>query len=396
MRLWLLFGVAALLRRDCPSRLQQALAAAEAEPAVAAAPQGAPLRQDRALARVFWALQDGCAQEYRRWERSRLPAECRAKFDAFASEGVPASAPLAPWRDPARSNSTAIAYLVSVSDPEALPLVLRTFRRLHRPGDTFLYLVDSKAAPGYAVKLEAALEAAIPRSGAKVLPARDHSVMYFYPRVDAVLDGLRTLVSEGQWSYAVHLSEHDYPLHRAALHELAARTEPRERRLVLDSVPRRTNGREDDWYWWRQHTAVFVCGDHAAPDPGVTFPDESLPLARGSEWFALPREVVEYVVAPPAAAAPGVQSFVDVMKHRWSVDEVFWPTLLRAVPGLERPQQPGWYVQWDAQHGHSPDTFVGATLASHRAAILDSDRLFVRKVSLPGSKELLDTLDTRP
>jgi len=370
---------------------------------VQAAPPSAPVHAERAQARAFWALRQGCGEAYRRWERARLPAACQAEFASGAWRSaleVPAGGlPLRRWNESAeaaRRGNGSIAYLVSVSQPSALPLVLRTFRRLHRPGDRFVYLVDTAAAPGYDAQLAAALEQTVPASGAKVLAARSHSVMYFWPRVDAVLGGLQALLNEGSWSYAVHLSEHDYPLRPQQLHRLAAQTAPGQRPLVMDAVPRTVS---DDWYWWRERTAVFTCGRTAAPDPDATFPDDALEsrgvrLHRGSEWFALPREVLEYVVQDPTAA-PGVSSFVSLLQHRWSVDEVFWPTLLLSVPGLARPVAPGWYVQWDAQHGHSPDTFEGAALHSHRAEILRSDRLFVRKVSLPGSAELLDALDAR-
>jgi len=410
MRVAFLAATAAALLRGagCEARLARALAAAEQEPVVQAAPPGSPVHAERAQARVFWALRRGCGETYRRWERSRLPAACQAEFESGrwrAELEVPAGGlQLRRWNESAattRGNGS-IAYLVSVSQPSALPLVLRTFRRLHRPGDSFVYLVDTAAAPGYDAQLAAALEDAVPSSGAKVLAARSHSVMYFWPRVDAVLGGLQALLNEeGNWSYAVHLSEHDYPLRPKKLHRLAAQTAPGQRPLVMDAVPRDASraGARDDWYWWRERTAVFVCNRTAAPDPDATFPDDQLEsrgvsLHRGSEWFALPREVLEYVVRDPAAA-PGVASFVSLLQHRWSVDEVFWPTLLLSVPGLERPVKAGWYVKWDAQHGHSPDTFAGIQLSKHRAEILRSDRLFVRKVSLPGSADLLDTLDAR-
>ena len=161
-------------------------------------------------------------------------------------------------------------------------------------------------------------------------------------------------------------------------------------------VPRDKGKQRDDWYWWKERAAVFVCEGHAVPDVGVDFPEDALAaqvnLFRGSEWFMLPREVVEYVVDDPRTAT-GVASFVETMQHRWSADEIFWPTLVSNIPGLERPIEPGWYVSWDARVGHSPDTFTGGTLARHKHAILSSDRLFVRKVRLPGSTDLLDVLD---
>jgi hypothetical protein len=164
----------------------------------------------------------------------------------------------------------------------------------------------------------------------------------------------------------------------------------------MDAVPRHNGEQWDDWYWWKERAAVFVCDGHAVPDVDIDFPEDALSaqvnLFRGSEWFMIPREVIDYVVDDPQTA-PGVASFVDILQHRWSADEVFWPTLVANIPGLKRRIKPGWYVSWDDRVGHSPDSFTGATLARHKRAILSSDRLFVRKVRLPGSDDLLDILD---
>jgi hypothetical protein len=292
---------------------------------------------------------------------------------------------------PTNASSGGIAYLISVSNSSSLPLILRAHKRLAGSQDRFLYSVDAGVAPKLALELRQAL-AGSPR--VEVVEAAAHSGMYYWPRVQNVLDGLRTLSAQhSDWTYAVHLSEADYPLSMARIRAVAARP---DRPLVMDAVPRQKGTQRDDWYWWKERAAVFVCDGHAVPDVGVDFPEDALAaqvnLFRGSEWFMLPREVVEYVV-DDARTAPGVASFVDILRHRWSADEVFWPTLVANIPGLQRPIEPGWYVSWDARVGHSPDTFTGGALARHKRTILASDRLFVRKVHLPGSEGLLDALE---
>lgn len=282
-----------------------------------------------------------------------------------------------------------IAYLVSVSNVSSLPLLIRQHARLSGKEDRFLYSVDAAVAPELALELRQALGG--PR--VEVVEAAAHSGMYYWPRVQNVLDGLKRLGAQRDWTYAVHLSEADYPLSMARIRAVA---QSPDRPVVMDAVPRNKGKQQDDWYWWKERAAVFVCNGHAVPDVGVDFPEDALAaqvnLFRGSEWFMLPREVVDYVVDDPRTT-PGVASLVEILQHRWSADEVFWPTLVANIPGLKRHTKPGWYVSWDARVGHSPDTFTGAALARHERAILSSDRLFVRKVRLPGSKPLLDSLD---
>lgn len=361
--------------------------------------QDPQLAHARRTSVLFHGLGPRCAAEYRAWQAKQLPRSCAAPYQDFLTtyrNATPALA-LPAWEPPAtRPNATAIAYLVSASSPAMLPVLKRTFEKLYRPEDTFLYLVDTRTSPGY----DAALRAALPYANVRVEATEHHAMLYFWPRVENVLAGLARLLEDRSWTHLYHLSESDYPLHGRPPPLRGTRHRPRQLEerdhIFTDSILRAG----DNWYWWSERTAVFDCEGFAVPDLLLQFPAaedleaQGWRLARGGEWFGFPRTVAEYLVSP--RAKPGVDRYVEMMRHRWGADEVFWATLVRSVPGLEAdvPVAPGWFVLWDMQNGHSPDCFQGEALAAHRQEILASQRLFVRKVALPGSEPLLDELDS--
>lgn len=387
----------------CDAELTRALAAARQPGQVggdvyAAEGSGDPLlTHARETSVLFNSLPERCAAEYRAWQAQQLPPQCAARYASFlaGSETPLPRVDLPAWEArPASSNGTRprVAYLVSASDPGALPVLERTFARLNRPEDRWVYLVDTHRSP----ELVAELKRRLPHPNVEVWPAQRHAMLYFWPRVESVVTALHHLLEDPGWTHVYHLSESDYPLHGRPPPLAGTRgPPPRQDRIFTDSIPRAG----DDWYWWKDRTGVFDCEGFAVPDRAVQFPEAGaleragLRLHRGGEWFGFPRSFAEYLDAP--ASAPAVRNYTELMRHRWSSDEVFWATLVRSVPGLqaELAVTPGWFVLWDMQHGHSPDVYEGEALAAHEAQILSSDRLFVRKVALPGSAELLGLLD---
>jgi len=352
------------------------------------------LRHARETSFLFNNLPERCAAAFRDWQQTQLPEQCVAPYRAFLKQGATPlpSVAFPQWDPPKQAAQPRILYLVSAADPKSVPVLLRTFARLDRPEDKWVYLVDQHKSPG----LIAELRAKLPHPNVEIRPAQRHAMLYFFPRVESVLTALGSLLEEDpSWTHVYHLSESDYPLHgRPPPLDGSRHAPPRQDAVFTDSIPRAG----DDWYWWDDRTGVFDCEGFAVPDRGVQFPAAAdleragLKLHRGGEWFGFPRSFAEYLRAPASAAA--VANYTTVMRHRWSSDEVFWATLARSVPGLESklPVKPGWFVLWDMQQGHSPDVFEGQALARHEQEILDSDRLFVRKVALPGSEELLRLL----
>lgn len=353
------------------------------------------LRHARESSFLFNNLPERCAAEFRAWQRSQLPADCAPAYDRFLAQAatpVPRLA-LPAWAPPNASSAPAkVLYLVSASSPASVPVLTRTFKRLDRPEDRWVYLVDQRKSPGLVDELRREL----PHPNVEVRPTQRHAMLYFFPRVESVLTALGQLLEEDpSWTHVYHLSESDYPLHGRPPPLAGSRqAPPRQDAVFTDAIPRQG----DDWYWWNERTGVFDCQGFAVPDRGVKFPPAEelekagLKLHRGGEWFGFPRSFAEYLRAPASRAA--VEDYTEVMRHRWSSDEVFWATLARSVPGLERsmPVKSGWFVLWDMQQGHSPDVFEGQALQRHEQEILLSDRLFVRKVALPGSEELLQRL----
>lgn len=219
---------------------------------------------------------------------------------------------LPPWTaqsTPRAQATVRIAYLVQVALEAKLPMVRRVFDRLYSEEDAFLYLSDARILDPS--RVEAALGVAGEAARKNVwVRAAPHTGFYTWPRVQVVLDGVEELLLQ-PWDFLVHLSESDYPLHRADW--LRANFARQRDRNFMRVIPRRAAFGEGPgvtwhhWPMWCGHPIVASCGSAFAPSlvEGTRFPMEALERAgmqfgHGPEWVAVTRELAEYALHPGA------------------------------------------------------------------------------------------------
>mmetsp|Transcript_94274 Transcript_94274/g.272454 ORF Transcript_94274/g.272454 Transcript_94274/m.272454 type:complete len:353 (+) Transcript_94274:295-1353(+) len=300
---------------------------------------------------------------------------------------------------PARAKdvlSLRLAYFVQVSFVEKLPLVRRVFDKLYSPQDFFMYSTDSRLlAPEH---VEEALGLGVPsRRGRRRnvrVRAGPHADYSYWPRVQVVLDGFASLLSE-KWDFVVHLSESDYPVH--SLGWLRATLARQRNSNFVEAKPRCKDGEQkidcQSWDMWDDKTVVASCGGEFPPKPvpGTMFPLDAMErsgfvFAHGGEWVILTRELVEY------ANRPDMADFKRLIgMHMGS--EIFWSTLVFNIPNFtQRISEQGWYTCWDHMpNDHSPETISDQHLdeiMQHR-----DEYLFTRKVDLNQSANVLRALD---
>jgi len=302
---------------------------------------------------------------------------------------------LPPWKiakdtAPPSREDIRLAFLIQVSDADKLSLVSRTFSHIYREDDVFVYLVDETLLDP--ARVRASLPDPLPSN--VFVRSAEHAGYYYWPRVSVLLQGFQDLLDH-DWDFVVHLSEADYPVHSM---DWTRKSLALQRRTNFIQIKPRCTRKEHDmalsqWYWWSQKSAVATCGSKAEPQDVATvdFPmedmeDKGFVFAESPEWVVLTREMVKY------ATSPALQPYRQLLSAHKAADEIFWATLALNIPGFTQTVSPqGWYMQWTAGHGHSPDTLNLA----HELPIVSQRRMhfFVRKVDERESSELLQRLD---
>mmetsp|Transcript_117150 Transcript_117150/g.250329 ORF Transcript_117150/g.250329 Transcript_117150/m.250329 type:complete len:457 (-) Transcript_117150:117-1487(-) len=307
------------------------------------------------------------------------------------STGMPAWPAQVPAQSPVNSSDIVVAFLIQVSYPDFMPMIRRTFDRLHSPQDVFLYLVDEKHLDLATVK----------RSLPHPLPsnvhvsAAPHAQYYFWPRVEVVLQGLEAMLAY-PWDMAVHLSESDYPVH--SMDWIRRNMAAQRGTNFMEITPRCSKSgltsTKDNWNWWSTTESVASCGNEfdVVTNEEVNFPMAQLEgggyrFARGAEWVAVTRELVQY------ALSPELRDYRTLVGTHFAADEIFWQSMVLNIPNFTQPVSPqGWFIRWGhGKTGHSPDTLT----EDYKQEILNDagSYLFMRKVSLTDSAHLLDDFD---
>uniref|UniRef100_A0A7S4QXL4 protein xylosyltransferase n=1 Tax=Alexandrium monilatum TaxID=311494 RepID=A0A7S4QXL4_9DINO len=375
---------------------QRAKAAAEAE---AAAKEAARLKAEEAS--LAKRLRDKSEVEsiLNTWEQARVcvrPHELGSTLQDCKKEVLSG---LPEWNEPevpGKVDDVVLAFLIQASWEEQLPVLRRTFDRLYSDKDLFLYTVDRERLA--MSKVIDALPSPLPAN--VVVQPSAHSPYFVWPRVEIVLDGLRSLLlNQKKWDFAIHLSESDYPVHN--LNWIRQALALQRNTNFIQIIPRCWEDsdigllrKRDQWYWWSQDDALASCGSEIdiTPVGGVKFPmgeieDKGFRFAHGAEWMAVTREFVKY------ALSPKLLPYRKLVGMHVGADEIFWQTLVLNIPNFKQNvSQQGWYIKWG--HGktdHSPDTLT----ESYQDDILKNRRnlFFVRKVSQQDSSSLLDAMD---
>jgi len=178
---------------------------------------------------------------------------------------------------PASVPDVSLAFLIQASWEDQLPMLRRTFDRLYSPKDIFLYFVDRQKLD--VAKVFNTLPHPLPNN--VLVKPMPHAEYYVWPRVEIVLDGLRTLLQHPHsWDFVIHLSESDYPVHSMwwIRQSLAMQRRTNFVQLIPRCVDASLGPSHDPWYWWTQTGAMASCGTEieATTVDGVTFPMNQL------------------------------------------------------------------------------------------------------------------------
>lgn len=113
----------------------------------------------------------------------------------------------------------------------------------------------------------------------------------------------------------------------------------------------------------------------------------NLTLYNGSQWVDLPRDAVEYLISYLNAN----QSVLQMFKTGFCSDEFWIPTILRNNPlfAARIDTNNYRYIDWHKKH----DSFPAILDENDFSKILNSGKLFMRKVRFPESSKLINELD---
>lgn len=113
----------------------------------------------------------------------------------------------------------------------------------------------------------------------------------------------------------------------------------------------------------------------------------NLTLYNGSQWVDLPRDAVEYLISYLNAN----QNVLQMFKTGFCSDEFWIPTILRNNPlfAARIDTNNYRYIDWHKKH----DSFPAILDENDFSKILNSGKLFMRKVKFPESSKLINELD---
>jgi hypothetical protein len=258
----------------------------------------------------------------------------------------------------------------------------RLLRRLNGEGVSFVVHIDQKVTDEGAATFKR-LVAGLPVTYAR----RERAQWGSYLQAAAIMSGIECAVRSGlDFDRCVILSGQDYPIasHREIVEFFESNREAEYVEAVeLDVL----DASRTDWspYYRFRRYHVWL-GQRRVVLPLLRKPPPEFAVFHGATWWALTREALAYV----DRAFHEQTKFRRAMRTGFLVDEVYVPSLLMNssfAPRVTRNNVT--FAQWTPTSGPHPKTLRSEDLP----ALLDSPKLFARKVDESLDAALLDQLD---